>query len=145
MLDAADKHQIYQHIGHRLRALREERGLRQAEVADLIGKSHQTYSNYEKADNHVTLDALYVLARHYGVPLEELLPDDTLILSLLPGSLRHQPSRGVSEAQEPFDLSSPHQDDRLGDAAAMSALILRVRDAAVRKDLLQLVETLSKR
>ncbi|MEM9054046.1 MAG: helix-turn-helix domain-containing protein, partial [Pseudomonadota bacterium] len=137
------KDTIYEQIGSRLRALREQSGLNQADVAKLIGKSHQTYSNYEKATNHITLDCLYALARHYSVALTDLLPDQQQIDALLPSTQGKQKPFGVAESQAVFTRSDSAPSDRLADAAAISGLILKIRDDQVRKDLIALTRSVS--
>ncbi len=57
----------------RLRELREENGLSQAETAKKIGVSQQTYSRYESHTTEIPLEKLVWLARYYRVTTDYLL------------------------------------------------------------------------
>lgn len=144
MAEPSPKDTIYEQIGYRLRALREQNGLNQADVARLIGKSHQTYSNYEKATNHITLDCLYILAHHYRVAIKDLLPDQEHIAALFPTyqALERKPF-GMAEDQAVFTNPEALASDRLADAATISSLILKVGDDRVRKDLIALARSIA--
>lgn len=56
----------------RLRALRQEKDEKQADLANLLGVSVQSYSAYE-ASREPSYDALCVLARHFGVTTDYLV------------------------------------------------------------------------
>ncbi|GCE76801.1 hypothetical protein CBZ_18570 [Cellulomonas biazotea] len=60
-------------VGGRLRALRQERGLTLAQVADATGVSLSTLSRLESGGRRPTLELLLPLAREYQVPLDELV------------------------------------------------------------------------
>ncbi len=60
----------------RLRILRESKGLRQSDVADLLNISRTAYNKYERGKNNPPFDALRVLADFYGVSLDYLLSHD---------------------------------------------------------------------
>ena len=51
----------------RMRALREDRDLRQREVAKVINKSQQGYSHIEDGRAELKIDDLKKLCRFYGV------------------------------------------------------------------------------
>ncbi len=57
----------------RLRELREESGLSQAEMARKIGVSQQTYSRYESHTTEIPLEKLVWLAGYYRVTTDYLL------------------------------------------------------------------------
>lgn len=57
----------------RLRELREENGLSQAEMAKKIGVSQQTYSRYESQTTEIPLEKLVWLAGYYRVTTDYLL------------------------------------------------------------------------
>jgi len=131
------KSPIYQNIGLKLRALREQQGKTQADIAALLGKSAQAYAKYENAENQLSLDALHVLATYYGVTLAELLPEETVLKSI---SVSQTINKGVAEAQTPFN-GTP-RDDRLSDAAKVGELMLGLRNGDVRNDLIRLITTI---
>lgn len=60
-------------IGSRIRQLREERGLTQAQFAEMTGKAVETISNMERGKTIPGLLTLDQFARHLGVPLEEMV------------------------------------------------------------------------
>lgn len=67
-----------QRIGNRIKALRETRGLTQAQLADLMGKSVETISNFERGKVLTSLHTLERLARHLRVPIRDFFADDAL-------------------------------------------------------------------
>lgn len=71
----------------KLRELREEKGLTQREVAELIGVSPVVYNRYEKGIREPSNDMLVTIAVFFGVTVDELL--------------------GRTDAQKP----SEHEDD----------------------------------
>ena len=60
-------------IASRLRGLRAERRLTQAEVADLIGCSQGTIVNYEDGKRSMSIGYAMLLADLYGVTLDDLV------------------------------------------------------------------------
>ena len=60
-------------IGERLRRLRFDNGLTQAEVAQKIGVTQQTYSRYEGSDAKPDSDTIIKLCELYGVTADYLL------------------------------------------------------------------------
>ena len=63
----------------RIRDLREDRDLRQRDVAEYLNCSQQVYSNYELGQRDVPTDVLIRLARFYKVSTDYILglTDDT--------------------------------------------------------------------
>lgn len=60
-------------VMERLRGLREDRDLKQSDIAALIGTTQQQYSKYETGESELSLRALYVLADFYDVSADYLL------------------------------------------------------------------------
>lgn len=56
-----------------LRANRASRRLTQQDVADRIGTSKESISNWENGENAINVDALVRLADFYGVSLDALV------------------------------------------------------------------------
>lgn len=56
-----------------LRGLREDKDLKQSDVANLIGTTQQQYSKYETGESELPLRALETLADYYGVSADYLL------------------------------------------------------------------------
>lgn len=71
-------------IGTRLRKLREEKELSQAEVAKLIGVGRTTYLKYESGENRPTRK-LKELSQLFGVSMDYILGNSN---SLLPNDTR---------------------------------------------------------
>ena len=63
-------------LEERLTALRQEKGLSQAEVAEQLDVSRQAISRWETGKAVPTVDNLACLSRLYGVPMEALLYGD---------------------------------------------------------------------
>jgi transcriptional regulator with XRE-family HTH domain len=62
-------------LGGRLRELREARGLTQAQLAHLLGKSLETISNFERGKTLPSLVTLEQLAGILGVSMQEFFSD----------------------------------------------------------------------
>ena len=56
-----------------LRGIREDRDIKQREVADILGISQNTYSQYENGVIALTAEVLIKLADYYGVSVDYLL------------------------------------------------------------------------
>lgn len=57
----------------RLRNLREDNDLSQAEMAKILGVSQQTYSRYESHTTEIPLQSLILLADYYDTSVDYLL------------------------------------------------------------------------
>lgn len=57
----------------RIRDLREDRDLKQKEVAAAISCSQQVYSNYELGQRDIPTDVLIRLSKFYGVSVDYIL------------------------------------------------------------------------
>lgn len=64
---------------NRLYELRKKNGLSQEELADKLGISRQAVSKWERAEASPDTDNLILLAKLYGVTLDELLNSDTAV------------------------------------------------------------------
>lgn len=56
-----------------LRELREDRDLKQSELAALLGTTQQVYSRYENGVNELPIRHLRTLCRYYGVSADYVL------------------------------------------------------------------------
>ena len=68
-------------IQDKLLALRKRSGMSQQEVADTVGVTRQTISNWELGQGSPTLDKAAELARLYGVSLDDLASDEVEIVT----------------------------------------------------------------
>ena len=57
----------------RIRALREDRDLRQIEIAKILNMSQTGYSKYETGENDIPTRILIELAKFYGTSIDYLL------------------------------------------------------------------------
>jgi len=57
----------------RIRDLREDRDLKQRQLADYLNCSQQVYSNYELGQRDIPTDVLIRLSQFYGVSVDYLL------------------------------------------------------------------------
>ncbi|WP_019202548.1 helix-turn-helix transcriptional regulator [Tsukamurella sp. 1534] len=68
-----DTDPVLEHVGPRLRAIRQERDITLAAVSEATGISVSTLSRLESGSRKPTLELLLPLARTYGLPLDELV------------------------------------------------------------------------
>ncbi len=66
------------HLGMRLRALRQERGLTQEQAAEAIGVHPKHMIKMEQGSANLTYATLVAVAVAYKVSLRELLPEEDL-------------------------------------------------------------------
>jgi len=57
------------HIGHRVKAARQQAGLTQEELADAVGKAVETISNLERGHTLTGIDTLEGIAGALGAPI----------------------------------------------------------------------------
>ena len=56
-----------------LKGLREEKNLKQKDIAKIISVSERTYSHYENGDREPSIETLIKLAEFYGLPIDVLV------------------------------------------------------------------------
>lgn len=71
--------EISKQVGRRIKELREARGLTQAQLANLLGKSIETISNFERGKVATSLLTLEQLARRLDVRVKDFF-DETMPL-----------------------------------------------------------------
>lgn len=60
-------------VGENIKRLREERGLTQQQIADLINMHRSNYSKVESGQRELSISALNKIAKYFGVSLDELV------------------------------------------------------------------------
>lgn len=60
-----------------IRDLREDHDLKQKTVADYLGVSQQTYSNYENGNREIPIEVVQKLSKYYKVSTDYLLGADS--------------------------------------------------------------------
>lgn len=56
-----------------IRQIRKERGLSQADVAEILDTTQQVYSRYENGDNEIPVRHVITLCKFYGISSDWLL------------------------------------------------------------------------
>ena len=54
----------------RIRKLREETGMTQQAIADMLGVGQRTYCDYESGKTRIPVDRILILAEHYDVSMD---------------------------------------------------------------------------
>ena len=57
------------HYAERIRSLREDKDLKQREIAALLHVAQKTYSDYENKKVRIPLDSIIILANFYNVDM----------------------------------------------------------------------------
>lgn len=125
---------IDKHVGHKLRVRRSLLGLSQEKLGDSIGLTFQQIQKYERGVNRISAGRLYEFGHILGVPvtyfytgIEEGSDSKNLILS--------------DNDQESFGGEDTSPDN---DVRELVRAFERINDPSVRKDVLNLVISLSK-
>jgi len=66
-------------IGNRLLAIREDRGMTQVDMADLLKTLESTYACYERNENQISYNKFVKFAELLNVPVQDLLPETVVI------------------------------------------------------------------
>lgn len=73
MAISQDEKTFFVRLGARMAALRKTQGITQMQMAEVLGVSQQTVNAYEVGRRRMAVSALPVLAKLFGVSLEELI------------------------------------------------------------------------
>jgi len=60
-------------VGTNIRTLREQRNIKQQEIADLIGMHRSNYSKIENGQREISVSALDKVARFFNITIDELV------------------------------------------------------------------------
>ena len=63
-------------IGDNIKRLREEKGMTQQQIADLVNMHRSNYSKVEGGQRELSIKALNKIARYFGVSLDQLVNGD---------------------------------------------------------------------
>lgn len=61
------------HIGDTVKKIREEKGLTQQQIADLIHMHRSNYSRIESGERDLSIEALNKIAKFFGMTLDQLV------------------------------------------------------------------------
>ncbi len=65
-----------QHIGTTIKALREEKGMTQQQIAELVHMHRSNYSKVEKGDRDLSLESVNKIAKYFGMTIDQLVNFD---------------------------------------------------------------------
>ncbi|MBO7402427.1 MAG: helix-turn-helix transcriptional regulator [Lachnospiraceae bacterium] len=91
-------------IGRKLRLLRTQSNLRQADIAEILHVSRQSYQSYELGKHEPNLQTLNELAEFYEVPVEYLANNDLE----LDGLVREAPRYGRRKSDDAMLVELSH-------------------------------------
>ncbi|MEP7094753.1 MAG: helix-turn-helix transcriptional regulator [Flavobacterium sp.] len=62
-----------QHIGKNIKRIREEKGLTQQSIADLIAMHRSNYSRVETGDRDLSIEAISKIAKYFNMTIDQLV------------------------------------------------------------------------
>jgi transcriptional regulator with XRE-family HTH domain len=113
-------------VGQRIRAMRQDAGLSQTQLADELGLTFQQVQKYEKGVNRVGAGRLTKIAQVLGVPVNQLITDEPL-------------RKGAQEPESPLALLSKPG------ALALLRAYGKLKEGTLRRSVVSLVENVSYR
>jgi transcriptional regulator with XRE-family HTH domain len=66
-------------IGDNIKRIREEKGLKQQQIADLVSMHRSNYSKVENGQRELSVTALSKVAHYFGITLDQLVNMDDLV------------------------------------------------------------------
>ena len=116
-------------VGNRVRIRRMLIGMSQERLGDLLGLTFQQVQKYEKGVNRIGAGRLFEVARILNVPVDFFYEG----LSAAPG----QPGAAESDSAPVMEFVSS------GEGLQLSLAFMKIKDAKVRKRVLDLVKSLA--
>jgi transcriptional regulator with XRE-family HTH domain len=110
-----------------LRELRQKRGMKQAEIAGLMGTTDKNWSSYERGITEPNIATLVKIAKIFGISVDTLIGADT-------HKFRHTDESSKTEVGEPKEKYS------FGPRAALGELHTRMNGLESRLSLLEAQE-----
>lgn len=62
-----------QHVGKNIKKIREEKGLKQQTIADLISMHRSNYSRVETGDRDLSIEAINKIAKYFNMTIDQLV------------------------------------------------------------------------
>lgn len=125
-------------MSRRVKILRSESGMTQAQAAEAMGLPRATYANHEKDPSKLDILALTELARFYKVDPRELIPTDISLASSTPNS-----RPGMAEDASQFIRDDAGAAAIIQQGREAQALVLKIEDDLVRANILNLLRSLT--
>ena len=124
---------IDRHVGSRVRMRRMMLGMSQEKLGDALGLTFQQVQKYEKGANRIGASRLQQISQILQVPV-------SFLFESAPSSQRADPLEGLSEAPSPAYVS-----DFLAtsDGLALTKAFVRIKDAKLRRRIVDLVEQIA--
>jgi transcriptional regulator with XRE-family HTH domain len=116
-------------VGNRVRIRRMLIGMSQERLGDLLGLTFQQVQKYEKGVNRIGAGRLYEVARILNVPVNFFYEGVSEVTG--------QPGLGESDGAPVMDFVSS------GEGMQLSLAFMKIKDAKVRKRVLDLVKSLA--
>lgn len=63
-------------LGQIIKKIREEKGLTQQQVADIVNMHRSNYSKVENGDRELSIEAINKIAKHFGMTIDQLVNFD---------------------------------------------------------------------
>lgn len=82
------ENQLNKSIGIKLKTIRVAHCLSQADMANMLGITHQQFQKYEKGQNSIPLDALTTISNKFNVNIATLFAKEWGIQFLADGSMK---------------------------------------------------------
>ena len=120
------------HVGHRVRLRRMLIGMSQERLGELLGLTFQQVQKYEKGVNRIGAGRLYEIAGILGVPVSFFYEDMDAAAAESAAS-----AGGTAEPPPIMEFISS------GEGIQLSLAYMRVKDAKVRRKILDLVRSLA--
>jgi transcriptional regulator with XRE-family HTH domain len=115
-------------VGNRVRIRRMLIGMSQEKLGELLGLTFQQVQKYEKGVNRIGAGRLYDVSRILGVPIDYFYE-----------GIQSQPSEGAAEDGAPPVMEFVSS----GEGLQLSLAFMKIKDAKVRKRVLDLVKSLA--
>ncbi|MBP5984231.1 MAG: helix-turn-helix transcriptional regulator [Fluviicola sp.] len=65
-----------QHVGKNIKKIREDKGLKQQNIADLIAMHRSNYSRVETGDRDLSIEAINKIAKYFNMTIDQLVNFD---------------------------------------------------------------------
>jgi transcriptional regulator with XRE-family HTH domain len=114
-------------VGQRIRALRQDAGLSQTQLADELGLTFQQVQKYEKGVNRVGAGRITKIAQVLGVPVNQVITDEPTA------------RKGAQDVESPLGLLSKPG------ALALLRAYGKLKEGTLRRAVVSLVENVAYR
>lgn len=65
-----------QHVGKTIKGIREEKGLTQQQIAELVHMHRSNYSKVESGERELSIEAVNTVAKYFGMTIDQLVNFD---------------------------------------------------------------------